>query len=224
MSAVSVLTGRRLAVSSREVVADLETPISIFQKLAPAGPCFLLESAEGGDRVGRFSFIGLDPLGVAVFRRGSLTVYERPAGGWPQEAWWVERLTGDPFSTLRSWLYSFELPAAALAGEDAPPLLHGGVVGYWAYDCIRYLERLPGPPPDDLKLPEAVFLFPGTILALDHLRHALRVTALEREVGPEGRVAGAAARVEAVLARLAAGGTDTPGVRVPAGAGGGSGA
>ena len=110
----------------REVVADLETPVSAFLKLVgPSGSGFLLESVENGDTWGRFSFVGRDPSLVLVARGGVIAV-----------------------EALLATYRSPPLP-------DLPPL-HGGLVGYLGYDVVREVERLPDIPPDDLGLPDAV--------------------------------------------------------------------
>ena len=101
----------------REVVADLETPISAFCKLAAKAPCYLLESAEGPERVGRYSFLGFDPLWTAVAREGVTTVSGRLRG----------RFQGNPLHALRALLSGYRV--AALPGL---PRFFGGAVGFFA--------------------------------------------------------------------------------------------
>jgi len=125
----------------REVLADLETPVSAFVKLVGDGEGFLLESVEHAQRWGRFSFIGRDPALTMVVRGDHVElVGDAPAGvptigalGGPRSV--VGRLSGaDP--------------------SELPPF-HGGVVGYLGYDVVREVERLPNVPPDDLGMPDA---------------------------------------------------------------------
>ncbi len=144
----------------REVVADLETPISAFCKLAAQAPCYLLESAEGPERVGRYSFLGFDPLWTAVAREGVTTVSGRLRG----------RFHGNPLHTLRALLSGYKV-----APVPGLPRFFGGAVGFFAYDLARYLERLPAGPPSDLDLPEAAFAACETVVIFDHLTRRVKV-------------------------------------------------
>jgi anthranilate synthase component 1 len=142
----------------REVVADMETPVSAFLKLVgPEGSGFLLESVENGDTWGRFSFVGRDPSLVLVARGGRIEVDGRLPAGVP--------LDRGVLAALEGLLDVFRSPVLA----DLPPL-HGGVVGFLGYDVVREVERLPGPPPDDLGLPDAVLSVIGHLAAFDHWR------------------------------------------------------
>ena len=156
----------------REVVADLETPVSAFLKLVgPSGSGFLLESVENGDTWGRFSFVGRDPSLVVVARNGSITVDGRLPGGVP-----VDRGVLAALEALLGVYRSPPLP-------DLPPL-HGGIVGFLGYDIVREVERLPDPPPDDLGLPDAVLSVIGHLAAFDHWRQ--RVWLIENVVVSAG--------------------------------------
>jgi anthranilate synthase component I len=156
----------------REVVADLETPVSAFLKLVgPTGSGFLLESVENGDTWGRFSFVGRDPSLVLVARNGSIEVDGRLPGGVP--------LDRGVLAALEGLLGVYRSPALA----DLPPL-HGGVVGFLGYDIVREVERLPAPPPDDLRLPDAVLSVIGHLAAFDHWRQ--RVWLIENVVVAPG--------------------------------------
>src|SRR5947208_3851947 len=121
----------------REVIADLETPVSAFSKLASssseAAHAFLLESVEGGERWGRYSFIGVDPFLVMVCRDGIVS-WE----GTPPAAAAAMPAGSSPLEILRTVLEGYRTPV--LAG--LPPL-HPGPVGYVGYDVVGYLERLP---------------------------------------------------------------------------------
>jgi len=151
-----------------EVVGDLETPVSAFLKvglrLGESRHAFLLESVEGGERWGRYSFIGVDPFLVMVCRDGEVTWEgELPAGARPAEG-------GTPLEILRRVLESYQMPE--LAG--LPPL-HAGAVGYLGYDVVRYLERLPQTTTDDAGVPEMMLMFPRSLLVFDHLRQRVTV-------------------------------------------------
>ncbi|MGH9102999.1 MAG: anthranilate synthase component I [Acidimicrobiales bacterium] len=141
----------------RELSADTLTPVSAFLRLVGEGPGFLLESAEGGERWGRYSFVGRRPEATIMARGGELSVtgslpLELPAGIGVLAA--LEMLLG----CLRS-------PRI----EQLPPL-HGGLVGYLGYDVVREIERLPDPPPDDQLLPDALVSVIGEVAAFDHWR------------------------------------------------------
>ncbi len=145
----------------REVLADLETPLSVYAKLSGQGPSFLLESAEHGERWGRYSFVGFDPFLTLRGRDGAVIWDGEP----PDEA---AAATG-PLDAL----------ARATEALHAPPLLdlplHGGAVGYLGYDAVREVEDIPATGQDDLGLPDVHLLFPRHVVALDHLRQVLTV-------------------------------------------------
>src|SRR6266550_2752922 len=155
----------------REVIADLETPVSAFSKLA-AGigggrHAFLLESVEGGERWGRYSFIGVDPFLVMVCRDGVVSWEGTP----PAAA--AEMPEGSsPLEVLRTVLESYRTPV--LAG--LPPL-HAGAVGYLGYDVVRYLERLPQTTTDEVGVPEMMLMFPRSLVVFDHLRQRIAFVA-----------------------------------------------
>jgi anthranilate synthase component I len=154
----ALATGHTVVPVWREVVADLETPVSAFLKLVgPSGSGFLLESVENGDTWGRFSFVGRDPSLVLVARGGVIDVEGRPPAGVP--------LDRGVLAALEGLLAVYRSPALA----DLPPL-HGGIVGFLGYDVVREVERLPSPPPDDLGLPDAVLSVIGHLAAFDHWR------------------------------------------------------
>jgi anthranilate synthase component 1 len=145
----------------REILADLETPVSVFAKLVGEGEGFLLESVEHGERWGRFSFIGRDPALTLVTRGRSveLTGTADPPG-IPDDEGVLAAL-----EALLSWYRAPRLP-------ELPPF-HGGLVGYLGYDVVREIERLPDVPPDDLGYPDSVMSLTGHVTAFDHFRQRL---------------------------------------------------
>jgi anthranilate synthase component 1 len=152
----------------REIVADLETPVSAFLKLCGSDrPGFLLESVEHGERWGRFSFVGRDPSLVLVARGRNVEATGSVPAGVP--------LDEGVLAALEALLQTYRSPALA----DLPPL-HGGLVGYLGYDVVREVERLPNVPPDDLGHPDAVLSVIGSLAAFDHLRQ--RVYLIENVV------------------------------------------
>ncbi|MDQ4106872.1 MAG: chorismate-binding protein, partial [Actinomycetota bacterium] len=148
-----------------EFIGDLETPISAVLKFADEQNVFLLESAEAAERFGRYSFLGFDPKRTLSYRDGVYTVVD--ADGVR------EMPAKDPFRGL-----------AEIVGKKsvAPlpnlPAFVGGAVGYFSYDAVRYLERLPDALPDDLNVPEAYFAVTDTLVVFDHLRHKVLVISL----------------------------------------------
>ncbi|HEX4639019.1 MAG TPA: anthranilate synthase component I [Chthoniobacterales bacterium] len=132
-----------------DLVADVETPVSAFAKIDNGEPCFLFESAERNEELGRFSFIGFDPL--AIFN--SVDCKQ------------------DPLSALQQTLARFQFVPPA----DVPHFI-GGAVGYIGYDVVRFFEpTVPIHPRDDLKIPEMIFMIPRMLLVFDHRFRKLQV-------------------------------------------------
>jgi anthranilate synthase component 1 len=134
----------------KSVIADFLTPVSAFLKLEKDKPyAFLLESIEGGERIARYSFLGVDPFLITRSRDG-------------QPANFIEslRATMDRFKSVK-------LP-------NLPPFT-GGAVGYFGYDMVRTIEDIPNTGVDDLSLDDAVLMFYKTVLAFDHLRHQIHI-------------------------------------------------
>ena len=180
----------------REVLADLETPVSAFLKLVGEGEGFLLESVEHGEHWGRYSFIGRDPLLTLVLRDGEVRWEGDAPPGVP---------SGEgALAALESLLERFRAPHL----EDIPPF-HGGIVGYLGYDVVREIERLPDVPPDDLGAPDAVMSVTGHVAAFDHFAQRLYLIEnvfLDPDQPDAERIAayeGAAARLEALVDDLA---------------------
>jgi anthranilate synthase component 1 len=140
-----------------DIAADLDTPVSAYLKLAPFRPRFLLESVEGGERLARYSFIGFgDCLEVKLDAAGLQVGTAR----LPRP-----RTRAEFLDALRTALAMAPQPRPKLPGV---PLL-GGLVGYTAYDAVRYFERLPGRSLDDTEAPHAHYVAPRSLLVFDHL-------------------------------------------------------
>lgn len=193
-----LVEARRLALAHNVVpvthsfISDLETPVSAFLKLGTPRRAFLLESAEQGQHMGRYSFLGVGARALVTYANGRLTVQENGDR--------LEVEHDDPFAAAAELLRSYRPPQ----NGDLPPLA-GGLVGYFGYDLVRHLEPLPDAPPDDLGLPEMAFLLADTVLVFDHLKHTITVVANAfvegRDVdGPYQR---AVQRIAEVKARLA---------------------
>ena len=155
---------RTLVPVVRERLADLETPVSAFAKLRALGGAFLLESVEGGEHMGRYSFIGVLPRATLVCRDGTATIVD---GGGARTIDYA-----DPLDLLRDELSRYRRDE----GHDLPRF-SGGAVGYVGYEAARRFERLPAAARDVVRLPEAAFAIYDTVVCFDHVRHSLVVLA-----------------------------------------------
>lgn len=159
----------------REIVADVDTPVSAFLKLA--GPTsFLLESVEGGETLGRYSFIGLEP-----FLRISAKNHRVEISG-EIEATFAN--VADPLTIVEDIIGRYHQAPIT----DLPPF-SGGAVGYVGYDSIRYFEDIPRTGTDDLELPDLLFVFPEALVVFDHVKHTLMVLINTRISGDGARSA-----------------------------------
>jgi anthranilate synthase component 1 len=164
-------------------IADCETPVSAFLKLralASGEPAFLLESAEQGQRMGRYSFIGVRPR--AVLR-------------------WSLSDGGDPYALAGEYVARFR---QAPLGE-LPPFA-GGAVGFFGYDLVRTVEPLGDPPPDPLGLPDMALMLSDALVVFDHLKHTITILAnadLDGEHDIERAYGAAAATIGQVQGALA---------------------
>ncbi|MDO8716281.1 MAG: anthranilate synthase component I [Dehalococcoidales bacterium] len=133
----------------REIVADLDTPVTAFLKINHGGYSFLLESVEGGERLARYSFIGTDPYRVMTTR--------------------------DSDKTDLLPLIAEELSKYRLVPVSGLPKFCGGAVGFLSYETATHFENIPSPESNPSGLPEAVFLFVDTALVFDHATHKIKV-------------------------------------------------
>ncbi len=147
---------------TRTVAADLETPVSAFLRVAAEEPeAFLLESVEGGEQVGRYTFIGIRPYKKMTAKGGWITVVE----GRKRRTY-----EGDIFEELKAALEG-EQPAK-MAG--LPPFT-SGAVGFFSYDVVRVIEELPEIAVDELHVPDAHLMFFDEVLAFDHVKKAIHL-------------------------------------------------
>jgi anthranilate synthase component 1 len=180
---------------TREILADLETPVSAFLKIHRGPYGFLLESVQGGERWGRFSFLGTEPAQVLRVR-GRDVELETPGGET------VRRTTDDPLAELKHVLADCRV--VSLPGL---PRFAGGAVGYLGYDVVRAFERLPVIADDDLGLPELEMLLVPSLLVFDNVTQTIRVLShadLRGGVDPDVAYDAAVARIDALVARLKA--------------------
>ncbi len=177
----------------RELPADLETPVSVYLKLRarPNGPSFLLESVEKGEQLGRYSFIGVHaPMSAVSY--GDRTLIGA-AGGTV-----LEERRGDPLDIVKEALSQRQ--AVHVPGL---PRFTGGAVGYFAYDMVRFMEKLPATAKTMLDIPDMVLLFADNLVVFDHVRHKLTVIANMRvEKDLRAAYADAVARIEQIVADL----------------------
>ncbi|KAI9019799.1 anthranilate synthase component I [Hyaloraphidium curvatum] len=146
-----------------EIAADLLTPVSAYLKLSKSSEySFLLESVAGGEKIGRYSFLGAFPQ--KVVKCG------------PKEA-----VKGDPLTFLEKELSDFKyVPVPGV------PKYSGGAIGYVAYDCVQYFEpRTKRDLKDVLEIPDAVFMFCDTVVVFDHLRHTMTVVSHFKAESPD---------------------------------------
>jgi anthranilate synthase component 1 len=149
----------------QEFLADTETPVSAYLKLKDDSYSYLLESAEGGKRWGRYSFIGCMPYLRAISRDSYMEIYE----GHEKK---VLKDVRNPLDVLRNLNAKFK----PVAVNDLPPF-QGGLVGFFNYDLIRKWEHLPNILPTDRMAPEAVFIACRHLIIFDHFTHMIKVVA-----------------------------------------------
>src|SRR5271157_4383272 len=166
----------------RTIVADLLSPVSAFLSLSPqhgrdsnSHPhSFLLESVEGGERVGRYTFFGVDPFQIVSCRGDRITVQRGEAVAAVSDRRNVDRRstlqeeTGNVFEFLRRLGARYK----SVVIPGLPPFT-AGAVGYLSYEAVRMLERLPARVPADVDLDDAVFMYFSSVLAFDHVQHRL---------------------------------------------------
>ncbi len=175
--------GRAQIIYTR-LVADLETPVSAFLKLAEGREnAFLFESVQGGETRGRYSIIGLKPDLIWRCRDGKAEINRNARAD--AKRFVPDALAGKPLASLRALLTEtrMELP------EGIPPMAVG-IFGYLGYDMVRLIERLPSPPPDTLALPDAILVRPTIVAIFDNVRdEILVVTPVWPESGLDARAA-----------------------------------
>ncbi len=146
----------------REIVADLETPVSAFLKVNRGGYSFLLESVEGGQQLARYSFIGTEPYQVLTTGAKDKT---------------------DPLPLIARELNKYKVvPVSGL------PRFCGGAIGYLSYEVVTRFEDLPSPDSDPLGLPESLFMLVDTMLVLDHVTHKIKVLSHAHLDGDDGDI------------------------------------
>jgi anthranilate synthase component I len=175
----------------RTLTADIETPVTAFLRLAADEPeCFMLESVEGGENVGRYTFIGIQPYCKLVSRGRDIEITEKKK---------TRKLEGDIFALWKAALEGHT--PARIAG--LPPFT-AGAVGFFTYDVVRQIERLPELTRDDLGMPDACLMFFNEVLAFDHVKKEilLIVTADVRTQRPQAAYGDALRRLNRLAKKL----------------------
>ncbi len=176
----------------REVLADLETPLSAFLKVQEGPYAFLLESVEGGEKWGRYSFLGGNPAAVLRCDRGQVVLFRNGR----------EELLphqGDPLETVRGILKGYRTVQV-----QGLPRFTGGWVGYFGYDLVRYFEVLPDRGHKGFDLPEFLLLRYDTFLVFDNVSHTIKIVTNVQSDGKDPRRAydeGVQA-IEAIIEKL----------------------
>ncbi|MFC1994204.1 anthranilate synthase component I [Chloroflexota bacterium] len=176
----------------REITGDLDTPVSLFLKLGHKAPAFLLESVEGGEKLGRYSFIGVNPY-LVLQSKGGKAVIEKNG---EREALDLEGR--DALHLVQEFLA--QRRAVKVPGL---PGFFGGAVGYIGYDMVRFFEKLPECSRDELGLPDCCFAFTDIMVIFDHVQHKIKVVANAHVDGEaEDAYKQAVDRIEAIISGL----------------------
>jgi anthranilate synthase component 1 len=174
----------------REIMADLETPVAAFLKLDKGDFSFLLESVEGGEKWGRYCFLGGEPS-IVFQSKGRRVEIMRDGQTDVQEGM-------DPLDALKQLMGEFH-PVEV----EGLPRFFGGAVGYLSYDMVRFFERLPDQTVDDLNIPDSMFMLTDTMVIFDHMLQKIKVVSNALIDGPpEKAYHQAIAKIEQLITRL----------------------
>ena len=152
----------------KEVLGDLETPVSAYFKIAhKAKYSFLLESVEGEEKVARFSFLAKDPELIFQTKHNAVKISRLSKGKMVQES---HKIKDTPLSFIRQILKKYKF-----VNIPQLPRFCGGLVGYLSYDVVKFFEKLPNKTKDDLKLPDTLLVLAKSLVIFDHLNHNIKV-------------------------------------------------
>ena len=187
------MRGRGPGGDYREMLVDLDTPVSAYLKVVGTEPGFLLESVENGERTARYTFLGMGSRARLTYQDGVATLTRQDAvlREWP---------CPDPLTALRAFLGPADLK------KDGLPPFCGGAVGYLGFETAGCFERLPKGPPAERGVPDALFLLADPVLAFDHVLRTVKVISTispDEPGGVEGSYHAAVARIQEVCSRLA---------------------
>ena len=174
----------------REIMADMETPVAAFLKLDRGNYSFLLESVEGGEKWGRYCFLGGEPS-IVFQSKGSRVEITRNGHSEVQDG-------VNPLDVLKHMMQAYR-PVEV----EGLPRFFGGAVGYLTYDMVRFFERLPDQTIDDLNVPDSMFMITDTIVIFDHMLQKIKVVSNALVDGPpEKAYQEALAKIDQLIARL----------------------
>jgi len=182
----------RIVPVCRQLMADTLTPVSAFQKLGLSGHAFLLESAAGGEKMARYSFLGVEPF-MEVKGYGNRMEVLRGTSKETLE-------TRDPLAVLEGLV--MELPPATCREL---PRFSAGAVGYVSYDAVRFIEKLPERAVNDLQLPDLLFMFFDSLVIFDHLNKTIKVVSnahLGDKKDPSQAYQEATRKIDSIIERL----------------------
>lgn len=185
---------------SREILADMETPVSAFRKIDDGKYSFLLESVEGGEKWARYSFLGSRPSVVVRSYDHTVEIVSRGK---------VERRTfrNDPLEVIKDVLSAY-----TPVPDPSIPRFHGGAVGFMGYDTVRFFERLPERPKPGMGLPDVFFMITDTLVIFDNVTHRITVVSNAHVNGTSVTAAyrEAVAKIDAIVRKLKQGKSPKP--------------
>ena len=149
----------------KEINADLDTPVSAFLKINKDDYVFLLESVEGQEKIARYSFLGTKPSLVFKSKGRNIQIIYPPKKLTRR---FVTKKT--PLDEIKNIMQDFKT-----VNIKGLPRFYGGLVGYMGYDMVRFFEEIPDKNPDDLRLPDSIFILTDTILVFDHVNHTIKI-------------------------------------------------
>ncbi len=169
----------------KEILGDLDTPVSAYFKIADSSPySFLLESVEGEEKVARYSFLATDPQMIIRSKNTKIEISYLKNGRIRKE---VKIIHDTPLSHIRDIMTQYKF-----VNVPGLPRFCGGMVGYLGYDVVRFFEKLPDKPKDDLKLPDALLILAKNLVIFDHLNHKIQVVScahIKKNISKEQKIA-----------------------------------
>lgn len=147
----------------KEILADMETPVSALRKIDNNNYAFLLESVEGGENIAQYSFLGSNPSIIFWSKNNNVTIIRNKTTEQKYEV-------DDPIEELRRLMLGFKP-----VNVKGLPRFHGGAVGFISYDMVRFFEKLPESALDEIQVPDCFFMITDTILVFDHVNHKIKV-------------------------------------------------
>jgi len=174
----------------RQLNADFETPLSCYSKMSDADYSFLLESVEGGERIARYSFMGSSPSLVFSSKGSKVTIKEGKVSR--------SYTSKDPIGELKTIISKYNFVKVR-----GLPRFCGGLVGYLGYDMVRFMEDIPDKNPDDLKVPDSLFMLTDMIVIFDHVDHKIKIVSNIHVKGDASKAySEALAKIDKLAAKL----------------------